>query len=113
MGRCPTTYATIGCCGRGFDLLTNQTRRKGELRVGVCHKVSANWDDHFWAEREAGNGYVASIQAQRIVNETVSTSRKANVTQPCLAKAQKQLEYYQTIFEYNYSQAYLKFLTKQ
>ena len=27
--------------------------------------------------------------------------------------AQKQLEYYQTIFEYNYSQAYLKFLTKQ
>ena len=27
--------------------------------------------------------------------------------------AQKQLEYYQTIFEYNYAQAYLKFLTKQ
>ncbi|OAD46850.1 TolC family protein [Polaribacter atrinae] len=27
--------------------------------------------------------------------------------------AQKQLEYYQTIFEYNYSQAYLKFLTKE
>ena len=27
--------------------------------------------------------------------------------------AQKQLEYYQTIFEYNYVQAYLKFLTKQ
>ena len=26
--------------------------------------------------------------------------------------AQKQLEYYQTIFEYNYAQAYLKFLTK-
>jgi len=27
--------------------------------------------------------------------------------------AQKQLEYYQTIFEYNYTQAYLKFLTKE
>ncbi|WP_372752585.1 TolC family protein [Mariniflexile sp.] len=27
--------------------------------------------------------------------------------------AQKQLEYYQTIFEYNYSQAYLQFLTKE
>ncbi|EDM44993.1 outer membrane efflux family protein, putative [unidentified eubacterium SCB49] len=27
--------------------------------------------------------------------------------------AQKQLEYYQTIFEYNYAQAYLQFLTKQ
>ena len=27
--------------------------------------------------------------------------------------AQKQLEYYQTIFEYNYTQAYLQFLTKQ
>ena len=27
--------------------------------------------------------------------------------------AQKQLEYYQTIFEYNYAQAYLKFLTKE
>ena len=27
--------------------------------------------------------------------------------------AQKQLEYYQTIFEYNYAKAYLKFLTKQ
>lgn len=27
--------------------------------------------------------------------------------------AQKQLEYYQTIFEYNYSQAYLNFLTKE
>jgi outer membrane protein TolC len=26
--------------------------------------------------------------------------------------AQKQMEYYQTIFEYNYAQAYLKFLTK-
>jgi outer membrane protein TolC len=26
--------------------------------------------------------------------------------------AQKQLEYYQTIFEYNYAQAYLQFLTK-
>jgi outer membrane protein TolC len=27
--------------------------------------------------------------------------------------AQKQLEYYQTIFEYNYTQAYLQFLTKE
>jgi len=27
--------------------------------------------------------------------------------------SQKQLEYYQTIFEYNYAQAYLKFLTKE
>ena len=27
--------------------------------------------------------------------------------------AQKQLEYYQTIFEYNYAQAYLQFLTKE
>lgn len=27
--------------------------------------------------------------------------------------AQKQLEYYQTIFEYNYAQSYLKFLTKE
>ena len=27
--------------------------------------------------------------------------------------AQKQLEYYQTIFEYNYAQAYLRFLTKE
>ena len=27
--------------------------------------------------------------------------------------AQKQLEYYQTIFEYNYAQAYLEFLTKE
>ena len=27
--------------------------------------------------------------------------------------AQKQLEYYQTVFEYNYAQAYLKFLTKE
>lgn len=27
--------------------------------------------------------------------------------------AQKQLEYYQTIFEYNYAQAYVKFLTKE
>ena len=27
--------------------------------------------------------------------------------------AQKQLEYYQTVFEYNYAQAYLQFLTKQ
>ena len=27
--------------------------------------------------------------------------------------AQKQLEYYQTIFEYNYAQAYLNFLTKE
>lgn len=27
--------------------------------------------------------------------------------------AQKQLEYYQTIYEYNYTQAYLKFLTKE
>ena len=27
--------------------------------------------------------------------------------------SQKQLEYYQTVFEYNYAQAYLKFLTKQ
>jgi outer membrane protein TolC len=27
--------------------------------------------------------------------------------------AQKQLEYYQTIFEYNYTQAYLDFLTKE
>ena len=26
--------------------------------------------------------------------------------------AKKQLEYYQTIFEYNYIQAYLQFLTK-
>ena len=26
--------------------------------------------------------------------------------------AKKQLEYYQTIYEYNYAQAYLKFLTK-
>jgi outer membrane protein TolC len=26
--------------------------------------------------------------------------------------AQKQMEYYQTIFEYNYAQAYLQFLTK-
>jgi outer membrane protein TolC len=26
--------------------------------------------------------------------------------------AQKELEYYQTIFEYNYAQAYLQFLTK-
>ena len=26
--------------------------------------------------------------------------------------AQKQLEYFQTIFEYNYAQAYLQFLTK-
>ena len=46
-----------------------KTRRKGELRVGVCHKVSANWDDHFWAERKARNGDVASIQAQRIVGK--------------------------------------------
>ena len=27
--------------------------------------------------------------------------------------AQKQLEYYQTVFEYNYTQAYLAFLTKE
>ncbi len=27
--------------------------------------------------------------------------------------SQKQLEYYQTIFEYNYAQAYLQFLTKE
>ena len=27
--------------------------------------------------------------------------------------AQKQLEYYQTVFQYNYAQAYLKFLTKE
>ena len=27
--------------------------------------------------------------------------------------AQKQLEYYQTIFEYNYAQAYLEYLTKE
>ena len=27
--------------------------------------------------------------------------------------AQKQLEYYQTVFEYNYAQAYLQFLTKE
>ena len=27
--------------------------------------------------------------------------------------AQKQLEYYQTIFEYNYAQAYLQFLPKE
>ena len=27
--------------------------------------------------------------------------------------AQKQLEYYQTIYEYNYAKAYLQFLTKE
>lgn len=27
--------------------------------------------------------------------------------------AQKELEYYQTIFEHNYAQAYLQFLTKE
>jgi len=113
---------------------------EGSKRFGKAQKSKAEFDkSKLEYEQYVSQSNLELHKAKRILTDTES---KLNLTQLALKQskeslrirtdrfkeglektsdllmaetqyAQKQLEYYQTIFEYNYAQAYLNFLTKE
>lgn len=113
---------------------------EGSKRIGKAQKSKAEFDkSKLEYEQYVSQSNLELHNAKRMLTDT---ENKLNLTQLALKQskeslrirtnrfkeglektsdlliaetqyAQKQLEYYQTIFEYNYAQAYLDFLTKE